>query len=140
MVRVDEGPHHRRDSLRPFHIEDMVAYTEESKQTVEGFEDSHDEDDHDQLLDDPESTLRKSPMEEEQEETTQNHPLEKLDFCSKGKEAERDDLQWPAPDLQLMAEFIGLWGNEIDHPSWKRNRLKQDEAKKQEQEEKGHSW
>ena len=140
MVRVDEGPHHRRDSLRPFQIEDMVAYTEESEQPVERFEGSHDEDDNDQLLDNPESILGKPPMEEEQEEPRQNHPFKKLDLCCVREKTERDDLQWPAPDLQLMAEFIGLWGNEIDHPSWKRNRLKQDEAKKQEQEEKGHSW
>jgi len=67
-------------------------------------------------------------MEEEEKETGEGDPFKELYFCAKRKETERHKFHRVIPHRQLMPEFIGFRGKELDKPRWEVDHLKQDET------------
>jgi len=70
-------------------MEDVTVPAEEFEYSVQGFEDTYEEDGNNEVTDYPISIIRKPPAEEEDEEACEGKPFEKFDLCRHGKETER---------------------------------------------------
>jgi hypothetical protein len=68
----------------------MTVAAEEFEYSVEGFEDTHEEDDDNDVVRYPTSVIQKIPPEENEKEPRQGKPLEELYLCGKREEAESD--------------------------------------------------
>ena len=68
----------------------MTVAAEEFEYPVEGFKDTHEEDDDNDVVRYPMSVIQKIPPEENEKEPRQGKPLEELDLRSKGKQGKGD--------------------------------------------------
>lgn len=84
-VAVGEGSRNGGDAAGIVQIEDMAVAAKEFEDSVEGFEDPHQEDRNNEVMHPPISVMREPPAEEKKEKARKGQPLEELDLGGKGE-------------------------------------------------------
>jgi hypothetical protein len=117
IVTVHKSP---SDNGYPFQEQDLLMAAEEFKHPVEGFENTHEEYDNDEVLHSPKVFLKKSRREEKEKQDTQSKPFEKFDLRSKGNKGNRksgvlnNELRiW---DRENVPDFVRFRRKDLHHP------------------------